>query len=157
MRSELDRYPSTIHPGLAGSGWWGAPWGHNLSNVTEHVAGHGCATCCSYLNQCKQCTEALRTAPGDLGNRLSVEFCSYHWHHFQVEEGCQCGRCRAERDQNGCRQAEDADVDPMRRYVAFVEVISKLPPSELCPERVAEIARSMGLRADGPKKVFRMR
>jgi hypothetical protein len=117
-----------------------------LPNIAERVVGHGCATCCSYLNQCKRCTQAVETAAKDAEERISVEFCAHHWHHFQVEEGCQCGRCRAERDRTGCQQAEDIDVDPMRRYVAFIEAVSKLPPSELLSGRVDEIAKSMGLR-----------
>ena len=58
-------YASPTHPALAGSGWWGAPWGRNLPNIAERVVGHGCATCCSYLNQCKRCTQAVETAAKD--------------------------------------------------------------------------------------------
>jgi hypothetical protein len=72
-------------------------------------------------------------------------FCRIHWHHYQMEEGCQCGQCRKERDGNGAKQADEADVEPGRRYVAFVERTSKLPPEELTPQRVDEIAEEMGL------------
>jgi hypothetical protein len=142
MRSR--EYDSTTHLKLRGTGWWGAPWGLNLpaAEIKENVPGHGCVTCCSSLNDCEQCTQVVDAAKHE--DSFSV-FCKVHWHHYQMEEGCQCGLCRKERDANGAKQADEADVEPGRRYVAFVERTSKLPPEELTPPRVDEIAKEMGL------------
>ena len=148
MSRRSKTYLSTTHPDIDGSGWWGAPWGHNLPEITERVPGHGCATCCSALNRCEQCTVAVEAATKGEDD-FATGFCRHHWLHFQVEEGCQCGRCRTDRDQNGPRQAEDIDLDPMRRYVAsaerLAERLAELPRSELNAQRVAEIANSMRL------------
>lgn len=152
MSRRSKTYLSTTHPDIDGSGWWGAPWGHNLPEIMERIPGHGCATCCSALNRCEQCTVAVEAATKGEDD-FATGFCRHHWHHFQVEEGCQCGRCRMERDQNRPRQAEDIDLDPMRRYVAFAdrlaERLAELPPSELNAQRMAEIANSVRSATNG--------
>jgi hypothetical protein len=79
------------------------------------------------MNHCEECGSTLKAAASNGEEEFETTFCVKFWHHCQSEEGCQCGRCRTERDQNGAKQADDVDLDPMRQFVAFSECASALP------------------------------